>query len=104
MASAAKLSHTAAMILHAVDVGNRYGLSIMEIAGLPSGTVYPALRRLERDRLVSSHWESDKVAEKDGRPPRKYYRITGEGSESLALARQRYPHLSNLFLNRESPT
>jgi PadR family transcriptional regulator, regulatory protein PadR len=102
MASAAKLSHTAAMILQALDAGNRYGLSIMEVAGLPSGTVYPALRRLERDDLVSSHWESEKAAEKDGRPPRKYYRITGAGSEALAVARQRYPHLSTLFLNRES--
>jgi DNA-binding PadR family transcriptional regulator len=104
MEPAAKLSHTAAMILQALDAGNRYGLSIMEVAGLPSGTVYPALRRLERDRLVSSRWESEKVAEKDGRPARKYYVITRAGSGALEAARQRYPHLSGLFVRREAST
>ena len=49
MATDAKLSHTAAMILQAIDAGLVYGFSIMEITGLPSGTVYPAMRRLERD-------------------------------------------------------
>jgi hypothetical protein len=47
MASEAKLSHTAAMILQAIDAGLFYGFSIMEMTGLPSGTVYPAMRRLE---------------------------------------------------------
>jgi len=37
-----KLSHTAAMILQALDAGFVYGFSIMEMTGLPSGTVYPA--------------------------------------------------------------
>ena len=30
---------------------------MIELTGLPSGTVYPAPRRLERDGLVQSHWE-----------------------------------------------
>ena len=44
-----RLSHTAAMILKAIHAGPGYGLSVMEMTGLPSGTVYPAMRRLERD-------------------------------------------------------
>ena len=40
------------MILQAVDAGFVYGFSIMEMTGLPSGTVYPAMRRLERDELI----------------------------------------------------
>lgn len=52
MPGEAKLSHTAAMILHAIGAGSGYGLSVMEMTGLPSGTVYPALRRLERDGLI----------------------------------------------------
>ena len=51
MAVEAKLSHTAAMILQAIHSGYVYGFSIMEMTGLPSGTVYPAMRRLERDDL-----------------------------------------------------
>jgi PadR family transcriptional regulator, regulatory protein PadR len=44
MATEAKLSHAATMILQAVGVGYIYGFSVMEATGLPSGTVYPALR------------------------------------------------------------
>ena len=44
MASETKLSHTAAIILQALDAGFVYGFSIMEMTGLPSGTVYPAFR------------------------------------------------------------
>ncbi|MDX2152828.1 MAG: PadR family transcriptional regulator [Bryobacteraceae bacterium] len=92
------LSHTAAILLQALAAGHRYGLSIMEATGLPSGTVYPALRRLERDHLVSAHWESEKAAEKEGRPARKYYRPTATGEKALEAARKRYPHLAALFL------
>jgi len=102
MESPPKLSHTGAMILQAVDAGNPYGLSIMDITGLPSGTVYPALRRLERDRLVISRWESGKAAEKEGRPPRKYYRPTALGEAALVVSRKRYPHLSGLFTKSEA--
>jgi len=41
MAAELKLSHTAAMILHAIHAGDGYGFSVMEMTGLPSGTVYP---------------------------------------------------------------
>jgi PadR family transcriptional regulator PadR len=56
MAAETKLSHTAAMILQAVNAGFIYGFSVMEMTGLPSGTVYPAMRRLERDDLIRSSW------------------------------------------------
>lgn len=102
MESATKLSHTSAMILQAIDAGNRYGLSIMDVTGLPSGTVYPALRRLERDRLVISHWETGNAAEKDGRPVRKYYRPTALGNKVLVASRKRYPHLASLFIRNEA--
>ena len=45
------------MILQAVGAGYIYGYSVMEVTGLPSGTVYPAMRRLERDQLIRSQWE-----------------------------------------------
>ena len=44
-----RLSHSAALILKALSLGYCFGLDVMEATGLPSGTVYPALRRLERD-------------------------------------------------------
>lgn len=54
----------------------RYGYDLMNAARLPSGTLYPLLARLERQKLVVSAWE---VPEQEGQRPRKYYRLTGEG-------------------------
>jgi PadR family transcriptional regulator PadR len=54
MASEVKFSHTAAMILQAIVAGFSNGFSIMEMTGLPSGTVYPAMQRPECDDLIRS--------------------------------------------------
>lgn len=93
----AKLSHTAAIILQAIQAGHIYGFSVMEGTGLPSGTVYPALRRLERDGLIGSQWEAQKIADRDQRPARKYYRITPAGKMTLDASQKRYPLLARLF-------
>jgi PadR family transcriptional regulator PadR len=97
MAAEVKLSHTAAMILHAIHSGSIYGFSVMEKTGLPSGTVYPALRRLERDQLIRSEWEKQSVADKELRPPRKYYHLTRAGRTTLETSQRRYPLLAKLF-------
>jgi DNA-binding PadR family transcriptional regulator len=102
MASEAKLSHTAAMILQALDAGFIYGFSIMEMTGLPSGTVYPAMRRLERDELILSRWEKQSIADTEQRPPRKYYKLTAAGKATLQASRRRYPLLERLIPS-ESP-
>lgn len=97
----AKLSHTAAMILQTIDAGSVYGFSIMEITGLPSGTVYPALRRLEQDGLIRSQRESEAVAARELRPPRKYYRLTRSGRETLEASQKRYPLLAKMVPVRD---
>jgi DNA-binding PadR family transcriptional regulator len=53
------------------------------VIDLPEGTVYPALRRLERDGLVEGHW----VEVGTGAPRRRYYRLTVDGERSLASGR-----------------
>jgi|SRR5579863_2591428 len=102
MAFEAKLSHTAAMILQAIHAGYVYGFSIMEMTGLPSGTVYPAMRRLERDDLIHSHWEDQAIADAEQRPPRKYYKLTAAGRTTLAASRKRYPLLERLIPAEEA--
>ena len=97
-----KLSHTAAMILQAVDAGFIYGFSIMEMTGLPSGTVYPAMRRLERDELIRSQWEKQSIADDEQRPPRKYYKLTSAGRTTLESSRKRYPLLERLIPTEEA--
>jgi len=92
-----KLSHTAAMILQAIHAGQIYGFSVMEMTGLPSGTVYPAMRRLERDGLIVSKWEQASIAEAEQRPPRKYYKLTRTGRATLELIYRRYPLLEKMI-------
>lgn len=96
MADAAKLSHGSAMMLQAICVGHIYGYTVMEFTGLPSGTVYPALRRMERDQLIRSQWERQSIADSELRPPRKYYKLTRSGQAALEASRKRYPLLAKL--------
>jgi PadR family transcriptional regulator PadR len=96
MATEPKLSHTTAMILQAIDAGFVYGFSIMEMTGLHSGTVYPAMRRLEEDELIRSRWERQAIADREQRPPRKYYQLTAGGKTTLESSRKRYPLLQRM--------
>ncbi len=57
---------------------DRYGYDLMKAAKVASGTLYPMLARLQDEGLVSSAWEEARP-DAGGRPPRKYYRLTGEG-------------------------
>ena len=62
-----------------------YGLEIGEAAALRSGTVHPILARLEGIGWLTSHWE-DIDPSTEGRPPRRYYRLTTDGAEAARAA------------------
>ena len=94
------LSYTGLFILQALAQGHRFGFDIMDVTGLPSGTVYPALRRLESLDLVRSDWESDEDAREHARPRRRYYALTPAGTAQLADAEARYRAVSRLFTKR----
>lgn len=100
MGEARKISHTSALILQTVSSGYMYGFDIMEVTGLPSGTVYPALRRLEQDELINGNWEDGKEASSNDRPRRRYYRLTRTGKDALGNALKRYPLLAQLAPER----
>ena len=78
--------HLDAMLLAALEGGPRHGYAVIEAlrAGtggrldLPTGTIYPALRRLENAGLIAGSWSV--VA---GRW-RRYYRLTPAGQRALA--------------------
>ena len=91
------LSFTAVTILQAIAAGARHGFDIMDAAGLPSGTVYPALGRLEEQDYVRSRWESPAIAQQAKRPPRRYYEITREGRRALERAADHYRTLGGLL-------
>jgi PadR family transcriptional regulator, regulatory protein PadR len=69
-----------------------YGLEICKAAELPSGTLHPILARLERFGWLASRWEDIEPAE-EGRPRRRYYRLSPEGADRAcaALDRVRIP-------------
>lgn len=86
---AAVRGHLDALILAVLEDGPRHGYAVIEALqarsggalDLPTGTVYPALRRLERAALLSGTWSS--VGGRD----RRTYTLTRAGRH--ALARQR---------------
>lgn len=53
---------------------------------LAHGTLYKALDRLRSRGLLEASWEDPAVAEAQGRPRRRLYRITAEGERALREA------------------
>jgi PadR family transcriptional regulator PadR len=83
------LGLTSLRILAAICDGDAYGLEMVARTGLPSGTVYPTLARLKRSGLVVARWEDQRVAEREGRPRRRYYELRPEGVEALSAGAAR---------------
>ena len=94
------LTYSTAVILQAVANRYLYGFDIIDITGVPGGTVYPALRRLEEAGYLASKWEKRSIAQAKPRPPRKYYDLTRAGREALAEAVKRYRLLEQMQLNK----
>lgn len=82
--------HLDMLLLTAIDGRPAHGYAIAErlraqsggVFGLPEGTLYPALHRLERARWLSSRWSAV------GGRRRRVYQLTAKGQRALA-ARQR---------------
>ena len=92
-----RLTRPTALVLFALSRGLRHGFDVLDATGLPSGTVYPILRRFEDAGLVRSRWEPVRVARDEGRPPRRYYELTGAGADTLRAALGRYPDVRHAF-------
>jgi PadR family transcriptional regulator, regulatory protein PadR len=71
-------------VLSVLAKRDRYGLEVLEAANrggdlVSEGSLYPLLSRLEKDGKVTSRWEVEDAAH-----PRKYYRLTPEGTRTVA--------------------
>jgi len=91
-----RLSLGSVAILHAIASGSRFGFDIMDTTGLTSGSVYPALERLEGLGLVESSWEDQQLAHREKRPPRRYFKVTAPGQRVLAEALERHRGFARL--------
>ena len=90
------LTFPTGQVRQALASGFHYGFDIMDATGLPSGTVYPILRRLEDEALAASRWEDPAKAQREQRPPRRYYELTPEGRALAEQGRARYPMLAGM--------
>ena len=69
-----------------VAEAERYGLELRDETGLPSGTIYPIIARLEQAGWLESRWEDPALHIAEGRPRRRYYRLTRDGAELARTA------------------
>lgn len=71
---------------HEVLTRGLYGLELSRITRLPNGTLFPVLERLRQAGWVERYWEQDEVAEAEGRPRRRYFKLSEKGAQEAPLA------------------
>jgi transcriptional regulator len=84
------------LILETLQWGPQHGYGISQAIRLRSGDVlqvetgslYPALHRMERRKWVESEWRQTESNQRA-----KYYRITASGKEQLAENRNRWEQM-----------
>lgn len=63
--------------------GRHWGYPLSKQSGVPSGVLYPILARMLDEGWLTDHWEDASTAAAQGRPPRRYYRLTPKGIVEL---------------------
>ncbi|WP_214106873.1 PadR family transcriptional regulator [Acrocarpospora catenulata] len=99
MRAEALKGHLDALLLATLEEGPRHGYAIKEALceatggrlDLPTGTIYPALHRLERAGLISGTWSVTA-----GRR-RRTYQLTGSGVAALREARQNWSEFADVI-------
>ncbi|MGR6899480.1 PadR family transcriptional regulator [Rummeliibacillus sp. BSL5] len=84
-------------LIHAKDM---YGYEIVktlkensnELYSMSEGTLYPALKRLEKKEWIESYWVQSESSAR-----RKYYRITDDGSKVVKRKLQEWEKVNNLI-------
>ena len=94
------------MILQTLQWGPRHGYGISlairsrsgEVLQVDTGSLYPALHRLEKQRWIAAEW---KVSENKQRA--KYYRLTAAGRRRLSRERSRWARLTEAIAGVLNP-
>jgi transcriptional regulator len=94
------------LVLQTLQWGPQHGYGISqairtnsgEVLRVDTGSLYPALHRLERQEWISSEW---KVSENKQRV--KVYRLTADGKRQLASERSRWDQLSEAIARALNP-
>lgn len=91
-----RMTYPTGMVLQALAAGYRYGFDVASATGVRPGSVYQILHRLEEAAMVEGAWEDAELAHAEGRPSRRYYRLTPVATEAVEEARTRFPALASL--------
>lgn len=81
-----------AILVHGVAHESFYGFALAralshgDSALTAHGTLYKALTRMATAGLLEATWEDAELAEAEGRPRRRLYRVTGDGARALTAA------------------
>ncbi|HEY2459996.1 MAG TPA: PadR family transcriptional regulator [Candidatus Acidoferrum sp.] len=94
------------LILQTLQWGAQHGYGISlairtrsgEILQVDTGSLYPALHRLERQRWIRSEWKTS-----ENKQRAKYYRLTATGKKQLAVEQSRWEQLKDAIGGVLSP-
>ncbi|HEY5584594.1 MAG TPA: PadR family transcriptional regulator [Ruminiclostridium sp.] len=78
--------------IYGYEIAKRLKKKSNDLYSMGEGTLYPALQRLEKQKLITSYWGD---SESGGR--RKYYTITEEGIKGLSVKLNEWDALNNLI-------
>lgn len=75
---------------------NEYGYSLVQkleekAVPIEAGTLYPLLRRLEKQKLLISEWDTSESR------PRKFYTLSEEGKEVYKQLKKEWRQISSLL-------
>jgi PadR family transcriptional regulator PadR len=95
------------LILQTLQWGPRHGYALSksirtqsgEMLKVDTGSLYPALHRLERKRWVSAEWKSSEVG-----PRLRVYQLTRAGRKQLVSERSRWARLSEAVAGILNPS
>lgn len=89
-----------AMALMDQPRARHWGYELFKRSGVRPGALYPMLTRLLDESWLTAHWEDDRAANEEKRPPRRYYQLTDKGREKLGAVVERArgePRFAHLF-------
>ena len=85
---------------HGHDISRHIRQTTNDVLQVEHGSLYPALHRLERKRLVAGKWELHKQRNREF----KYYRLTPAGRRHLASEESRWKTLAGAIALVMGPT
>ncbi|MBW4526817.1 MAG: helix-turn-helix transcriptional regulator [Phormidium tanganyikae FI6-MK23] len=71
--------------IYGLDILNRFNTAAEEVGrkAIGVGSLYPALKRMEQQGLISGRWGEEVPGEESGGARRRYYSISAEGKRAL---------------------